>query len=148
MSRSKPKKENINNTSLHLFSPTEGMTLLQTIQSWRGDPRLDEWKEHFLASLAHRMYVAGREFDLSADQVEKLEEIREVMAGYAPPVRPLHPDDIEGEIVDWSNEGGRPERREALEDDHWHHSQRAAKRRISAGAPLASNLWWERRNSF
>lgn len=111
------KKENINNTSLHLFSPTEGMTVFETIQSWRGDERLDTWKEHFLASLANRMYSAGREFDLSVDQVEKLEEIREIIDG-AP--------------------GGT---------EDWRRDQNAAKRRISAGAPLASNMWWEKKVS-
>jgi len=147
MAQRNPKKENKNDASLHLFSPAEGMTVLQTIQSWRGDPRLDEWQEHFLASLAHRMYVAGREFDLSADQVEKLEEIREIITGFAPPARPTaHPDDIEGEIVDWSNEGGRPERETDPRGDHWQHAQRAAKRRVASGAPLASNFWWEKRH--
>lgn len=92
--------------------------LFATVQSWRGDERLDSWQEHFLASLASRMYAAGREFDLSADQVDKLEEIREIIEG-------------------------PPEGTEA-----WEHAQRAAKRRIAAGAPLASNLWWERRERF
>lgn len=114
MTQRTTKKENKNNTSLHLFSPLEGMTLLETIQSWRGDGRLDTWKEHFLASLAHRLYSAGREFDLSEDQVEKLEEIREIMEGPADGVEP------------------------------WRQQQKAAKRRIAAGAPLASNLWWEK----
>lgn len=117
MAQRTTKKENKNNASLHLFSPTEGMTMLETIQSWRGDERLDQWQEHFLASLANRMYSAGREFDLSVDQVEKLEEIREIIDG-AP--------------------GGT---------EDWRRDQNAAKRRISAGAPLASCLWWERSSS-
>lgn len=50
--------------------------LFQSIQNWRGDERLDAWQEHFLASLANRMYAAGREFDLSEAQAASLEEIR------------------------------------------------------------------------
>lgn len=89
--------------------------LLETIQSWRGDERLDPWQEHFLSSLAHRMYAAGREFELSTDQIEKLEEIRDVIDGL--------PDGAE----------------------NWQKLQKAAKGRIAAGAPLASNLWWEKK---
>lgn len=118
MAQRTTKKENKDNTSLQLFSPIEGKTLLETIQSWRGDERLDTWKEHFLASLANRMYSAGREFALSADQVEKLEEIREIIDGPADGVEP------------------------------WRQQQKAAKRRIAAGAPLASNLWWEKKERW
>lgn len=91
--------------------------MFAAIQSWRGDERLSEWQEHFLASLAHRMYVAQREFDLSEEQLEKLEEIRELIEGPAAGVEP------------------------------WHQQQKVAKRRIAAGAPLASNLWWEKRSA-
>ena len=120
--------------------------IYERIQAWRGDIRLDEWHEHFLSSLAHLFWVHENAIYLSQKQAEKLEEIAEIIAGYAPPSRPLHPDDIEGEIVDWANEGGRLEREHKPSDDHWQHAQRSAKRRISAGAPLASNLWWEKRH--
>lgn len=118
MAQRTTKKENKENASLQLFSPIEGKTLMETIQYWRGDERLDTWQEHFLASLAHRMYSVGREFDLSADQVEKLEEIRDIIDGPADGVEP------------------------------WRQQQKAAKRRIAAGAPLASNLWWERKERW
>lgn len=108
-----PKKENKTNASLHLFSPIEGMTVLETLQSWRGDERLDEWQDHFLSSLVHRMYSAGHDFELTAEQVEKLDEIREVIE--LPP-------------------GTEP----------WQQAQKAARRRLASGAPLASNLWWEK----
>lgn len=119
------------------------------IQSWRGDIRLDDWHQHFLSSLAHMFWSHDKAIYLSQKQVEKLEEIAEIISGYAPPSRPLHADDIAGEIVDWANEGDRPKPPAPRPpDDHWHHAQRAAKRRIAAGAPLASNLWWERKDRW